>query len=41
MEYILHWSAGCLPQEQVASFAHTHSPVFRPQQVIVKLVEVD
>lgn len=32
---LLHWSAGCLPQEQVASFAHTHSPLLRPQQAIL------
>jgi len=33
---ILHWRAGCLPQEQVASLAHTHSaPLLRPQQVML------
>lgn len=35
---ILHWSAGCLPQEQVASLAQTHSPLLRPQQAILKFV---
>lgn len=34
-ENILHWRAGCLPQEQVASLAHTHSPLLRPQQVMM------
>lgn len=37
---VLHWRAGCFPQEQVASLAHTHSPLFRPQQVILDVVIV-
>lgn len=28
----VHWRAGCLPQEHLASFAQTHPPS-RPQQV--------
>lgn len=36
---LLHWRAGCLPQEQVASFAHTHSaPLLRPQQVMMMVL---
>ncbi|WP_213031823.1 hypothetical protein, partial [Acinetobacter baumannii] len=30
----VHCSAGCFPQEQVASWAHTQVPLLRPQQTI-------
>jgi len=35
---ILHWSAGCFPHEQVASWAHTQVPLLRPQQTILNVV---